>query len=113
MAMQVGTLAPITTPVPPSLTALAPGLTKIRNAYEHIEDRAQGNVNRRPDPQQALTIFDWTTLFNENAVTYAGERLDLAVVPGLLLDTRTFLKVAAGEGKEAIARALLSPPAEP
>ena len=64
MAMQVGALTPITTPVPASLTAVAPGLTKIRKAYEHIEDRAQGNINRRPDARQALTIFDWTTLFN-------------------------------------------------
>jgi len=102
MALQVGELAPIATPVPTSLVTVAPALTKIRNAYEHIEDRAQGNVNRKPDPQQALTIFDWTTLFDEGAITYAGERLELSTVPGLLVDTREFLKVAASEGKEAL-----------
>jgi hypothetical protein len=109
MAMRVGSLTAITTPVPTSLRAVAPGLTKIRNAYEHIEDRAQGNVNRKPSPQEALTIFDWTSLFDDDAITYAGERLELSDVPGLLLDTRAFLKMAASEGKEVLARQAVQP----
>jgi len=99
MAMQVANLATITTPIPASLAAVSGSLRKIRNAYEHIEDRAQGNINRKPSPEQALTIFDWTTLFNEGAITYAGERLELSDVPVVLLDTRGFLKAAASEAK--------------
>jgi hypothetical protein len=110
MAMQVGSLTAITAPVPASLRAVAPGLTKIRNAYEHIEDRAQGNVNRRPSPQEALTIFDWNSLFEDDAITYADERLELSDVPGLLLATRAFLKLVASEGKEAFARQAVQPP---
>ena len=103
MAMQVGGLATITTPIPSSLTQMSTGLTKIRDAYEHIGDRAQGNVNRKPDSQQALTIFDWTSMLAERVIAYADERLALADVPQLFLDTRTFLKAAASEGKVALA----------
>lgn len=102
MAIQLGGLAEITTPVPASLNALVTVLTKIRNAYEHIEDRARGNINKRPDPQ-ALTIFNWTSLIAEDAITYAGERLELSDVPGLVRDTRAFLKAVAGEGKQVVA----------
>lgn len=72
MAVKVGTLATITTPVPTSLTSIQPTITAIRNAYEHIEDRAQGRAAGRFSRQQALTIFDWTSLFDDDAITYAG-----------------------------------------
>jgi hypothetical protein len=103
MAVSVGTLATITTPVPTSLTSIRPTITAIRNAYEHIEDRAKGRAHGSFTAEEALTIFDWTSLFEEDAISYAGMRLELSDLPGLLLDTRAFLKVAANEGKEALA----------
>jgi hypothetical protein len=102
MATKLGGLAPISTSVPANVVARMATLTELRNAYEHIEDRAQGQVWSKPDPQ-ALTIFDWSSLFQDDAITYAGHRLDLKDVPRLLLDTRTFLKKAAAEAKGAVA----------
>jgi hypothetical protein len=42
--------------VPTSISSSQESLTAIRNAYEHIEDRALGQVNKKPHPE-ALTIF--------------------------------------------------------
>ena len=102
MAAKLGTLVPISTSLPASVATEAVLLTELRNAYEHIEDRAQGQVRSKPDPQ-ALTIFDWSSLFQDGAITYAGYSLRLSDVPGLILDTRTFLKNAAAAAKEAVA----------
>jgi hypothetical protein len=89
------------TPIPVGLAGAKKTLTELRNAYEHIEDRAQGQVWNKPDPQ-ALTIFDWTSLFQDDAITYAGHRLELKDVPVLLLETRTFLKQAGAEAKSLL-----------
>ena len=89
----------VTTPVPESILSKEKILRDIRNAYEHIEDRALGQVNNTPDIR-ALTIFDWSTLLDEQAITYAEHRLELRDVPGLLLDTRGFLKQAASEATD-------------
>ena len=101
MAIKLSELAPISTSVPTSVVSAVVTLTELRNAYEHIEDRAQGRVRMQPDPQ-ALTIFDWSSLFQDDAITYAGSRLELKNVPSILLDTRTFLKEAAAEAKAIV-----------
>jgi hypothetical protein len=101
MAIRLSELAPISTSVPTSVASTVVTLTELRNAYEHIEDRAQGRVRMQPDPQ-ALTIFDWSSLFQDDAITYAGSRLELKNVPSILLDTRTFLKEAAAEAKAIV-----------
>jgi hypothetical protein len=101
MAVTLDQLAPIKTPSPARVIAMRETLTELRNAYEHIEDRAQGQVRSKPDPQ-ALTIFDWSTLFQERAITYAGHRLALEDLPLVLLDTRTFLKEAGAEAKSLL-----------
>jgi hypothetical protein len=108
MAIKLSTLAPIKTPVPARVIAAKEALTALRNAYEHIEDRAQGQVWSKPDPQ-ALTIFDWSSLFQDDGITYAGHRLELRDVPNLLLDTRTFLKEAGAEAKTLLVNSAVTP----
>jgi len=98
MATKLPNLTTVPTPVPASMTAAVKTLTQLRNAYEHIEDRAQGQVLGKPDPV-ALTIFDWTSLLMDGAITYGPHRLELNAIQPLLLDTRSFLKTAAGEVK--------------
>src|SRR5262249_49174191 len=95
MASKLATIAS-TKSLPSSVDRLLKPLTEIRNAYEHIEDRAQGQVRGRPDPE-ALTIFDWTSLFREGAISYAGHRLELTDVTRLFLELRSYLKQVAGE----------------
>lgn len=82
--------------VPDAITNTEPAVTAIRNAYEHIEDRALGNVHGRPDPV-ALTIFDHGELINRDRIVYGGYELDLAAeVPELLQEARSFFLDAAG-----------------
>jgi hypothetical protein len=50
-------------------------ITKLRNAFEHIEDRALGQVRGKPHAE-ALTIFDQAA-FLEGKLSYAGEDLEL------------------------------------
>lgn len=83
--------------VPDSIAAAAPAVTAIRNAYEHIEDRAVGRVQHRPHPD-ALTIFDYQRLISEDVIVYGTETLSLTTtVPGLLTTARQFLMAAAGD----------------
>jgi hypothetical protein len=84
-----------TVPVPPMLVSKRIVLNKIRNAYEHIEDRALGQVNRQPHPD-ALTIFDYQELLSHDRITYGTHSLDLANdVPKLIAEARGFLKDVA------------------
>jgi hypothetical protein len=98
MAVNLHGLVSITTPIPSSLLRASGTLTELRNAYEHIEDRAQGQVRSKPHPH-ALTIFDWTSLLEEDAITYGEHRLELSEIPDLLLDTRRYLKEGGAEAE--------------
>lgn len=78
--------------IPASLRAAAKTVKAIRDAYEHIEDRAFGNVFGEPDPQ-ALTIFEYDELLASDRIVYAGYSLDLKQeLPGLLAEARECLK---------------------
>jgi hypothetical protein len=78
----------INLPLPATITAKALALRDIRNAFEHVEERALGNVWGKPDAD-ALSIFDQTDLLTRGVLTYASHRLDLRseVLP-MLLDAR-------------------------
>lgn len=82
--------------VPSSILSSQVALTAIRNAYEHIEDRALGRVNKKPHAD-ALTIFDQSELLTHDRIRYATHSLDLTrEIPTLLADARQFLKDAVG-----------------
>jgi hypothetical protein len=93
-----------TATVPASVSSSREALTAIRNAYEHIEDRALGQVKKKPHPD-ALTIFDQSELLTHDRIKYGSHSLDLAhEVSALLADAREFLKEAAG-GERGLRRA--------
>jgi hypothetical protein len=92
-ARDIGT----TTAVPSDITSRGGAVTAIRNAYEHIEDRALGNVWGQPHPD-ALTIFHHASVAVDGVIRYGPHQLDLATdVPQIIGATRLFLKSAAGE----------------
>jgi hypothetical protein len=96
MASKAAELIGTEVPLPPSVAAKKRTVTEIRNAYEHIEDRALGRVWGAPNPQ-ALTIFDHQQLVEHDVIAYAGRRLSLVDdVPVLLAEIRQFLKDVAG-----------------
>jgi hypothetical protein len=87
-----------TVPLPAQVTSSWPALHDIRNAYEHIEDRALGQVHEKPHPD-ALTIFDQERLLTAGALVYGKHQLDVTKeVPRLLAEVRQFFKDAAGNG---------------
>lgn len=85
-----------TAAVPTDITTRGRAVKEIRNAYEHIEDRALGNVWGTPHPD-ALTIFDHHRVVIDGVIAYGGYQLDLATdVPQLIASVRQFLKDVAG-----------------
>ena len=92
-------------PVPPSVDEKKNAIRALRNAYEHIEDRALGQVNGKPDPQ-ALTIFDYEPLLKEEVLVYGRHRLGVTdEIPSLLADMRQFIKDVVRGGGTAAERA--------
>ncbi|MGW5751298.1 light-mediated development protein DET1 [Nocardia rhamnosiphila] len=82
----------VSAPVPQDIVSRATAVREVRNAYEHIEDRALGNVRRKPDPD-AATIFDHETIVRDGVIAYGRYRLDLASdIPILIVAARKFLK---------------------
>ncbi|AWO86006.1 hypothetical protein DLJ61_23015 [Gordonia terrae] len=83
--------------VPNEITTTCDAVTKIRNAYEHIEDRALGNERHGPHPD-ALTIFKHDQVVGDGVIEYGAYRLDLITeVPQIIRATRQFLKGVAAE----------------
>ncbi len=81
---------------PRPLASKLTAVTQIRNAYEHIEDRAMG-TERGAHPD-ALTIFDYRDLLSNDRVSYGTYSLDLqAEVPALIAEARRFLKDVAAD----------------
>jgi hypothetical protein len=78
-----------------SISTLSPALLEIRNAFEHIEDRALGNVRGKPHPD-ALSIFDQRDFVASGVLRYASYSLDMKsdVLPMLIESRRTILELA-------------------
>ncbi|WP_300010992.1 hypothetical protein [Pseudonocardia sp.] len=86
-----------TVSVPPTVIAKQAAVNSIRNAYEHIEDRALGTVFGKPHPD-ALTIFNHVDLLQHDRISYGSASLDLkADMPALISEARQFLKDVAAE----------------
>ena len=71
-----------------SSTECVQPLTELRNAFEHIEDRAMGQVRNKPHPD-ALSIFDQRDLLRDGTVRYAKHSLNLYTdIPALIADSK-------------------------
>ncbi|MDB9512144.1 hypothetical protein PN499_13205 [Kamptonema animale CS-326] len=97
MALQLHRDYSITTCFPESVNNKLHALRQMRNAYEHIEDRALGLVRGVPHID-ALSIFNYERLFKEGIATYGQYELDIHnEAIQLLIDTRQYLKEATSE----------------
>ena len=90
------------TAVPANVVEIMPQLKAIRNAFEHIEERALGNVRGKPDPD-ALSIFDQIDLFNSGVIRYSGHSLDLTadMVPAFIASRKFIFEVAREKAGES------------
>jgi hypothetical protein len=92
MVCTAGTAIGCPVPIPPAVDAKKDAIRALRNAYEHIDDRALGQVHGKPDPQ-ALTIFDYGPLLTEDTLVYGTHRLGVTdEIPRLLAAMRQFIK---------------------
>lgn len=96
MIQKARELVAIETPIPANLTAKHDTIKEIRDAYEHIEERAVGRTFRKVDPS-VLEIFDHRELLLNDSIVYRGHILDIKQeLPALLLSAREYLITAAG-----------------
>lgn len=87
----------VTLPLPAAIQTRKESIREIRNAFEHIEDRAFGQVRGKPHPD-ALSVFEQDDFFQHGKLTYGPHSIDLRVeVPQLLLHGRQFIYDVAVE----------------
>lgn len=81
--------------VPKIMEAIFPALEEIRNSFEHIEDRAMGQVRSKPH-QDALSIFNQDALLTSGVLRYANHSLDLRkeVIPALIAGRQQVFDIA-------------------
>lgn len=85
--------------VPQETGAIQDAVLAIRDAFEHIDERAIGKA-RREDPVGARSIFDQSDFFTSGVLRYAGRSLDIRaeVVPALIAGRRFILEAAMQAG---------------
>ena|ERR1051325_521956 len=97
MASQIESRFGLTTPFPASVARKLSDIKAIRDAYEHIEDRALGLVRGKPHPD-ALSVFNHIRLIEDRVVVYGSHELsidDEAIQ--IIIETRSYLMTIAKE----------------
>lgn len=83
--------------LPASVSKKKKALAEIRDALEHIEERAVGRV-RKEDRPEAVSIFDQRDFVSRGVLTYSSHSLDLRLeaLP-MLIDLRRKIFEAAAQ----------------
>ena len=89
----------VATIVPQEVDALYDDVKAIRNAFEHIDERAMGRA-REEDQADALSIFNQADLISSGVLRYSGHSINLRteVIPALLAARRFVYDVIAEAG---------------
>ena len=89
----------VTTPVPSEVEKMQEAVSAIRNAFEHIDDRAMGRAHRE-NPANAMSIFNQADLVSYGILRYASHSLNLRteVIPALVAARRFIFDVIAEAG---------------
>ena len=89
--------------VPNEIARIESAVSAIRDAVEHIDERAAGRA-RWESPDVAVSIFDQTDLFTAGVLRYAGHALDIHqdVVPAFLTARQFILEAATTHGATKI-----------
>jgi len=87
----------VTVAIPETLLESYPAIHAIRNAYEHIEDRAFGTHFGSTDPA-ALSIFDYSSIFREDVIVCGAHTFDIAdQADRVLAESRATLKAMVAD----------------
>ena len=81
--------------VPDEVDTILPALTAIRDAFEHIDERAMGKA-RHEQQMDALSIFNQVEFVTSGILRYANFSLDLRsqVIPALIASRKFIFDVA-------------------
>lgn len=84
--------------VPDSVTRTSEAVQEMRNAFEHIDERAEGRVGRGRVSADALTIFVQPDFVHSSTLRYKNYELDFeSHVLAALIDCREFVMDAIEE----------------
>ena len=94
MLLRFNDVFPLGLEIPDSLRKLSPLVKDMRDAFEHIGERAQGNIRGKMDAE-ALTIFDQPDFIGSSVLHYRGKDLHFCqdVLAALLSCRELVLKV--------------------
>ena len=96
MLLRFNGVFPVGLEIPDSLKTLEPVVKEMRDAFEHIDERAQGKINQRGQMDaEALTIFDQPHFIESSVLHYRGNDLHFEddVLEALLSCRELVLKV--------------------
>ena len=87
------------TVVPDEVGAIEEAVLAIRDAFEHIDERAVGKA-RRENSTDALSVFDQADFFAAGVLRYAGYSLNMRrdVIPALIAGRRFIVEDATRAG---------------
>lgn len=99
MIRQAEAKVSVKVPVPDAVTVIEDGVKSIRNAFEHIDERAEGKA-RQQGPSDAMSVFDQSDFFSSGILRYAGNSLDISgeAVPAMVAGRQFIVEEAAAEG---------------
>ena len=84
--------------VPQEVTNIKDAVLAIRDAFEHIDERAVGKA-RRENTTDALSVFDQSDFFTSGVLSYAGHSLDIRgdAIPAMIAGRRFIVEAATRE----------------
>lgn len=81
---------------PPVIASNSAHIKAIRDAFEHIDERALGRAGRATPPE-ATSIFRQGRLISDDVISYGAHEISVTTVTELLAACRQFLKDALAE----------------
>ena len=85
--------------VPEAVETVESRVLSIRNAFEHIDERAEGRAHRE-GPADAMSVFRQSDFFTSGVLRYAGHSLDIAdeAVPAMVAGRKFIVDAVAATG---------------
>ena len=89
--------------VPQEINAIKDVVLTIRDAFEHIDERAVGKA-RRENSADAMSVFDQSDFFTSGVLQYAGHSLKIQgeVIPALIAGRQFIIEAATRAGLSKI-----------
>ena len=99
MIQQADAKVSVKIPVPRAVSIIQNKVQSIRDAFEHIDERAEGRA-RREGLNDAMSVFDQSDFFTSGVLRYAGHSLDIKdeAVAAMVAGRQFIVEAAAAAG---------------